>query len=99
MEQLHKTKRKNNSRNLNFFPPLKFKKFRMKLDERGIHILISANFLKKGNLEGAIEKDFYGNPIKPFTEITRKPLAPDENEVNMNSRARSAKLRIGERND
>tara|TARA_R110001583_G_scaffold43178_12_gene137287 strand:- start:904 stop:1311 length:408 start_codon:yes stop_codon:yes gene_type:complete len=49
MEQLHKTKRKNNSRNLNFFPPLKFKKFRMKLDERGIHILISANFLKKGN--------------------------------------------------
>lgn len=55
------------------------------------------NFMKRGNLDGSIEKDFFGNVIKPFTEITRKPIVPTEAEIEQNSRARSAKLRIAER--
>ena len=57
------------------------------------------NFLKKGNLEGELKKDFYGNPLKPFTEINRKPIIPGEKEQIDNTRSRSAKLRIGQRND
>jgi len=56
------------------------------------------NFMKRGSFEGEITKDFYGNIIKPFTEITRHPVSPTEGEVERNSRARSAKLRIAERN-
>lgn len=55
------------------------------------------NFMKRGNLDGSIEKDFFGNVLKPFTEITRKPISPTEEEIEQNSRARSAKLRIAER--
>jgi 16S rRNA (cytosine1402-N4)-methyltransferase len=36
--------------------------------------------------------------LKPLTEITRKPIVPTEEEIALNSRARSAKLRIAERN-
>ena len=57
------------------------------------------NFIKKGNLEGELQKDFFGNPLKPFTEINRKPIVPDEKEQSENTRSRSAKLRIGIRND
>lgn len=56
------------------------------------------NFMKRGHLDGSIEKDFYGNVLKPLTEITRKPIVPTEEEIALNSRARSAKLRIAERN-
>ena len=55
------------------------------------------NIFKSGNLEGAIEKDFYGNPLVPFRQITRKPIVPDEVEIEKNNRARSAKLRIVEK--
>ncbi|MFZ5553735.1 MAG: 16S rRNA (cytosine(1402)-N(4))-methyltransferase RsmH [Bacteroidota bacterium] len=55
------------------------------------------NWMKAGNDEGEVKKDFYGNPLKPFTEITRKPLIPDAAEIEQNPRARSAKLRIAER--
>jgi 16S rRNA (cytosine1402-N4)-methyltransferase len=55
------------------------------------------NYLKRGNLDGHIEKDFFGNILKPFEDVTRKPIAPSEEEVEINSRARSAKLRIAER--
>ena len=55
------------------------------------------NIMKRGNIDGSIEKDFFGNVLKPFEEITRKPVSPTEEEVAVNSRARSAKLRIAKR--
>jgi len=55
------------------------------------------NFIKSGNFKGIVEKDFYGNPIVSFKQITRKPIMPDELEIKNNSRARSAKLRIAEK--
>jgi len=56
------------------------------------------NFLKHGSFDGKQEKDFYGNLIKPFTEVVRHPIVPNEEEIQRNSRARSAKLRIAKRN-
>jgi len=56
------------------------------------------NFMKRGSLTGEITKDFFGNVIKPFTEIVRHPITASEEEIERNSRARSAKLRIAERN-
>ncbi|MEP1097620.1 MAG: 16S rRNA (cytosine(1402)-N(4))-methyltransferase RsmH [Cyclobacteriaceae bacterium] len=53
------------------------------------------NFINKGNFKGTDEKDFYGNPIRILDPVNRKPIVPTMAEVNKNSRARSAKLRIG----
>ncbi|MFP5470070.1 MAG: 16S rRNA (cytosine(1402)-N(4))-methyltransferase RsmH [Bacteroidia bacterium] len=55
------------------------------------------NFIRKGKFEGEVEKDFYGNPQVNFKEITRKPIVPSEKEIELNNRARSAKLRIAEK--
>lgn len=55
------------------------------------------NIMRSGKFEGDVEKDFYGNPLTPFTQITRKPIVPSEKENEENSRARSAKLRIAEK--
>lgn len=55
------------------------------------------NFLAKGKFRGEVDKDFYGNEQKPFKVITRKAIVADANELDRNSRSRSAKLRIGER--
>lgn len=54
------------------------------------------NFLRSGNLEGTIEKDFYGNILTPFKLIEKGREASPE-EVAANPRARSAKLRIAEK--
>lgn len=54
-------------------------------------------FIKSGNIEGKQEKDFYGNLLRPFKEVNRKPIVPLEEEIKLNNRARSAKLRIAER--
>jgi 16S rRNA (cytosine1402-N4)-methyltransferase len=55
------------------------------------------NFMKSGNFEGKVEKDFYGNLITPFKLINRKVIVPGEDELAGNSRSRSAKLRIAEK--
>ena len=54
------------------------------------------NFLRSGNLEGTIEKDFYGNALTPFDVIEKGRVASDD-EVERNPRSRSAKLRVAER--
>ncbi|GAB4123218.1 MAG: 16S rRNA (cytosine(1402)-N(4))-methyltransferase RsmH [Raineya sp.] len=54
------------------------------------------NFLQKGKFLGEVEKDFYGNPIKPF-KIIEKLIVPDEQEIQNNPRARSAKMRVAEK--
>ncbi|MCS7005727.1 MAG: 16S rRNA (cytosine(1402)-N(4))-methyltransferase RsmH [Cytophagales bacterium] len=56
------------------------------------------NFLKAGNFKGELEHDFYGNILRPFTPLFSKPFKPTPEEIMKNSRARSAKLRIGIRN-
>ena len=57
---------------------------------------IVKNFLRSGNLEGKIEKDFYGNILSPF-KVLEKGLTASEEEVERNPRARSAKLRVAEK--
>ncbi|HIA35202.1 MAG TPA: 16S rRNA (cytosine(1402)-N(4))-methyltransferase RsmH [Flavobacteriales bacterium] len=54
-------------------------------------------FVESGKFEGEVDKDFYGNPIREFKAITRKPIVPSKEELLRNSRARSAKLRIAEK--
>jgi 16S rRNA (cytosine1402-N4)-methyltransferase len=53
------------------------------------------NFMNKGKVFGEVEKDFYGNELKPFEAVNRKPVEASEEEREQNSRARSAKLRVG----
>lgn len=55
------------------------------------------NFMKTGNFEGKLEKDFYGNVKSPFRLINRKVIVPQPDEIEKNVRARSAKLRIAEK--
>jgi 16S rRNA (cytosine1402-N4)-methyltransferase len=55
------------------------------------------NYINSGKMYGEVEKDFYGNKVRPFEAINRKPIEASEEEVNENNRARSAKLRVAER--
>ncbi len=55
------------------------------------------NFINKGKVYGEVEKDFYGNVLKPFEALNRKPIEASEDEIKENKRARSAKLRIAQR--
>jgi 16S rRNA (cytosine1402-N4)-methyltransferase len=52
------------------------------------------NYINKGKVFGEVEKDFYGNQIKPFEAVNRKPIEASEEEIQENKRARSAKLRV-----
>lgn len=54
------------------------------------------NFLQKGKFFGELEKDFFGNPIRPF-KLIEKLIVPTEQEIQSNPRARSAKMRVAER--
>lgn len=55
------------------------------------------NFIRTGNVEGKLEKDFYGRPLVPVRSLSRKAIVPGEGEVSENTRSRSAKLRIAEK--
>lgn len=55
------------------------------------------NLIKKGKFEGELDKDIYGNTELPLYAINRKPILPSIKEIEQNSRARSAKLRIAEK--
>ncbi|MCX2585072.1 16S rRNA (cytosine(1402)-N(4))-methyltransferase RsmH [Pedobacter sp. MR22-3] len=55
------------------------------------------NFMAKGKFQGEVEKDFFGNQQKPFNVVTRKAVVASDEEIVLNNRARSAKLRIAEK--
>ena len=55
------------------------------------------NFIRSGNTDGTETKDVYGNTSAPLKAVNRKPILPEENEIEGNTRARSAKLRIAEK--
>ncbi len=55
------------------------------------------NFMRSGNFDGVEKKDFYGNVETPFRIINRKGTIPDDDEIAINKRARSARLRIAEK--
>jgi 16S rRNA (cytosine1402-N4)-methyltransferase len=57
------------------------------------------NFIRTGSIDKSeVEKDLYGSSKEPFAAINRKVIVPDDAEIELNPRARSAKLRIAERN-
>lgn len=55
------------------------------------------NFVAKGKFRGDVDKDFFGNEIKPFHVISRKAITANDQELVDNNRSRSAKLRIAEK--
>ena len=55
------------------------------------------HLVKQGNLEGNIEKDFYGNDLRDFDPLNGRAIIANEQEQVLNPRSRSAKLRIGVR--
>ena len=52
------------------------------------------NFIRSGNFEGRLEKDFYGRVNAPLEAVNNRVIVPDDDEVARNPRSRSAKLRV-----
>lgn len=52
------------------------------------------NFIKTGNVEGRVDKDFFGRVNAPMRPVNSRPITPDAEEVERNPRSRSAKLRV-----
>ena len=57
---------------------------------------IVKNFLRSGNFEGTLQKDFYGNVVSPFVNVS-KAIVSTVDEITVNGRARSARLRFAEK--
>lgn len=55
------------------------------------------NLMAKGKFQGEVEKDFYGNLIRPLEPVTRGAEVADEQELIANPRSRSAKLRVAKK--
>ena len=56
------------------------------------------NYIRTGNVEGNLQKDFYGNVKgRKYVAINKKPIVPGAAEIKLNPRARSAKMRIAEK--
>lgn len=55
------------------------------------------NYMKTGNCEGKVEKDFFGNVLNDLVLVNRKPITASQEELERNPRSRSAKLRIAEK--
>lgn len=58
---------------------------------------IVKNFIRSGNTEGKIEKDFFGRSTVPLRVVSRKAIVPTAEEVEANPRSRSAKMRVAEK--
>lgn len=56
-------------------------------------------FMRSGKFEGDIQKDFFGNPIRPFKPLPGMPITPGEEELKRNTRSRSVRLRVAIRNE
>ena len=55
------------------------------------------NLIREGKVTGEADRDHFGNRLVGWNAISRKPIVPEEDEIQRNSRARSAKLRIAEK--
>jgi 16S rRNA (cytosine1402-N4)-methyltransferase len=55
------------------------------------------SLMTKGKFQGEVEKDFYGNLLRPLEPVSRGAIIASEEELATNSRARSAKLRIAKK--
>jgi 16S rRNA (cytosine1402-N4)-methyltransferase len=55
------------------------------------------HYMQAGNVEGILQKDLFGNILRPFEPVTRKPMEATPEEVAANPRARSVRFRIAER--
>jgi 16S rRNA (cytosine1402-N4)-methyltransferase len=55
------------------------------------------NIMRTGNLDGSVEKDFYGNVSTPYKLINKAVILPSPEEIDENPRSRSAKLRVAEK--
>lgn len=55
------------------------------------------NFMRSGNIDGTVEKDFFGRASTPWRLVTRQPLSPSPEEIERNPRSRSARLRVAEK--
>ena len=59
--------------------------------------IIVKNFIRSGNTDGKIEKDFFGRSTTPWNIVTRKAVVPSDREIAENPRSRSAKMRAAEK--
>ena len=57
------------------------------------------NFMRSGNFTGELNKDVFGRVQKPLNVVNKKPIIPTDEEIERNPRARSAKMRVAEKEE